>query len=121
MSYDADGNLTGWTQAESEWISAERDKMLDLQQFEREVCDCGFHESFADTDPDLIFDKRICPVCAGVALNNRVQDDRDKKIRARRGENAPASTPDPADGRHNFVRSPTPAERKALDANPTTK
>lgn len=115
--------MTGWTQAEPEWTDTERNKMLDLAAFEQEVCDCGFHESFAETDPDLIFDAKVCPVCAGLALNGRVQHAMDEKKRKRLGEKPPPSAPDPADGRRNYLRTPTPVEvaaRAAKKKTPTT-
>lgn len=116
-SYDAEGNLLGWTQAEPEWTDREREKLLDLATYEAEVCSCGFHESIAQDDPDLIFDAKVCPVCSGVAKSVRIQGARDEVHRKRLGDNPPPAAADPADGRTNILRAPTPAEVAAREVS----
>lgn len=89
---------------EPEWDDIERDKMLALAQYDRELCDCGMHISVADTDPDLEMVERICPVCAGVARNMRIYVDTDKKAT---DVKAPPEASRPTDGRHLSLRPKT--------------
>lgn len=57
---------------EPEWDDYERDKMLALELYESEVCECGFHKSIAH-DPDQWFDLEsvTCPLCADIAARMR--------------------------------------------------
>lgn len=87
-----------------EWDDREREKMLALVEYESKVCECGMHETIADTDPDLEMVERICPVCAGLAQSARLYADRDEKTMKPHGDHPAASIPRPNDGRHLSVR-----------------
>lgn len=85
--------------------------MLALEVYERGICACGFHEDL--TDPERHFytlETKTCPVCAGLAKYGRVQHEADERVRKARGESAPVTEPDPADGRRTFIRPLSPAE-----------
>lgn len=99
------GNVLGWTQAESEWDDNERAKMEGLALYEAQICDCGFHESTADEDPDTELDYRVCPICAGIAQSMRIQNEADNKVK---GEKPDPKRPWPEDGRHVRLKRKPP-------------
>lgn len=85
---------------EPEWDDQERAKRLAWDLYQAHICECGLHESIADTDPDLGLKVRVCPVCKGIAQamrNVRAADD--EAIKAL-GENPPPDAVRPSDGRH---------------------
>lgn len=65
---------------EPEWDDYERDKMLALDLFESELCECGFHKSLAH-DPNQWFDLEsvTCPLCADIAARMRATAEADRK------------------------------------------
>lgn len=89
---------------EPEWDDYERDKMLALGLHEAGICECGFHESIADEDPDLELDIRVCPVCKELAPIMRKHDDADAKARRAQGQKPDPEAPLPSDGRHVRLR-----------------
>lgn len=118
MHYDADGNLTGWTQAEPEWNDHERDRMLALAVYEAGVCECGFHEDITSDPSNLLtIDSRVCPVCKSVAVHQRKQQAADEKAEKALGQDPPPGAPRPDDGRHEFVRPLTPEEAERAQAH----
>jgi hypothetical protein len=89
-----------------EWDPYERSKLLALAEYEAGVCECGFHQSVADTDPHLEIAARVCPVCAGVTQSTRVLHAEDDKHVKSLGKNAPPQKALPDDGRYLFLRPP---------------
>lgn len=104
--------MTGYTLVtrESEWGDGERDKMLALAEYEAGICECGMHQSIADTDPDLDMLARICPVCSGLAKNFRIIADSDEKaMKELHGNKVPPPEAErPEDGRHYSLRIKPP-------------
>lgn len=94
---------------ESEWDDTERTKMLALADYEADLCECGFPEAVADTDPDLQVKYRDCPVCAGLARASRAQADADKRlVHQVYGQNGPQPGDElPADGRRMVGLEPS--------------
>lgn len=86
---------------EPEWDDMERAKMHALADYESSLCDCGFPEDVADTDPDLQLKYRQCPVCSGLARAARIQADADAKLTQQvYGQKGPQPGDElPADGR----------------------
>lgn len=82
--------------------------MQALTEYEAAVCECGFHQSVADTDPDLEFVFRTCPVCASRDQQLRVLAARDDKEVKTLGTDPAPETPRPDDGRHIGVRRKAP-------------
>lgn len=99
---------------ESEWDDLEREKMLALEQYESEICSCGFHVSVADRDPHLETTVRKCPVCAGLAVNARVIAAEDKKQIEALGKSPDPLTPRPDDGRHFGLRAKVSPELERI-------
>lgn len=99
---------------EIEWDDYEREKMLGLAQFEAKVCECGFHESVADEDPDLELAVRVCPVCSGLARHMRKMAAADDAARKALGAKPDPEARHPGDGRHVRLRP------KAAPASSTT-
>lgn len=95
---------------EPEWDDHERAKMQALTEYEAKVCDCGFHESVADTDPDLELVFRTCPVCAGTAQQMRVIAAQDDKAVEKLGKTPAPEAVRPDDGRHIGLRRKMPAQ-----------
>lgn len=86
---------------EPEWSDFERDKMLALAEYEAGICGCGMHKSIADTDPEMEMAERICPVCANLAKNGRIINDRDTTaLKQVYGNEVPADAERPDDGRY---------------------
>lgn len=75
--------------------------MAELAEFERGICECGFHVSLSADRRNLFTPVvRYCPLCAQLAVRGRVEDDRDHRATP---ENASPSAPRPSDGRHESV------------------
>lgn len=85
--------------------------MLALVEYEAGICECGFHESVADLDPDLELDPRICPVCKGIAQMSRVMDAQDDEVDKALGENPSPDAPRASDGRHLRLIPARPADQ----------
>ena len=88
------------TEVEPEWDDRQRDLMAELAAYEAGVCDCGFHESLS-TDTANIFEPVVkkCPLCASLAVRERVQDDREHKAIEDKGPDFPR----PSDGRRTLL------------------
>lgn len=84
--------------------------MLDLAAYEAHLCACGLPESVADMDPDLDMVERICPVCAGLAVNHRIIHAADKEVARSLGQNPDPKAPRPEDGRRFKVVPKPPSE-----------
>lgn len=84
---------------ETEWDEHEIAKMQALAIYEADVCDCGFHHSVADQDPELKLTVRRCPVCAGIAQTMRQVAAQDEKTVAALGRDPAPEVPRPEDGR----------------------
>lgn len=89
---------------EAEWDDWERQKMLELAQYESRLCACGFPEDIADSDPDLEIAYRVCPVCAGLAQAMRAQAEADKRETALLGKTPAPEAPRPEDGRRIHLK-----------------
>lgn len=91
--------------------------MLALADYEAHVCDCGFHESEADQDPDLALEFRVCPVCSGMAKSLRMIAAADETAVRELGDKPPPEAQRPEDGRYPLLRRKIPAElQRLLDA-----
>ena len=88
---------------ESEWDDQERAKMLALAEHEASMCACGFPARYADTDPDLAWVERTCPVCAAVARNHRIVAAADEDATEKLGKKPDPEVRRPADGRHTSL------------------
>jgi hypothetical protein len=95
---------------ESRIDDVDRNDLLALAKYEAEICQCGFHPSIANDETNVFQPgTRTCPVCQGAAVWQRVLADGDEKA-AKSNKDAPPTTPQPADGRHMFMRLMTPQE-----------
>lgn len=113
--YDAEGNLTGYTVVtrDAEWDSNERNRMLALEMYEAQVCDCGFHESVLSDPSNIIMPKpRVCPVCAGLDGYMRVLKADDDEWDKKHKDPSPAEKR-PSDGRRVSLQHLSPAEAEA--------
>ncbi|MBM7518270.1 hypothetical protein [Nocardioides nitrophenolicus] len=81
--------------------------MLALVEYDAGMCECGMHQSIADTDPDLDMGSRICPSCRAIARNLRVIAESDEQVmRELYGDKKPpADAARPEDGRHFTLRA----------------
>lgn len=95
-----------------EWDDTWRSKVEGIGQFDEDCCTgCGLHTSVTD-DLDrhkLMYDDRVCPVCAARDLKNRILEAGDERF-AEKHPDIAASKPQPADGRQVFLRQMTDAE-----------
>lgn len=112
--YAPDGTtVTGYTvvERESRINDADRADLLALMQYQAAVCDCGFHPSIA-TDTNNVFQpgSRVCPVCAGAAVWQRVLSDGDEKATSK---DAPPTQPRPSDGRRAYMSLLSPQQAAA--------
>lgn len=89
----------------------ERAKMQGLAIYESQLCECGVHESIAQTDPDMEIDLPVCPVCAGLAQQMRVLNANDATASKSVGAELKPSAPRPADGRRVRLRF-APADQR---------
>lgn len=113
-SYDAEGNLLGWTQAEPEWDDDQRNRMLALMEYEAGVHSCGFHRSLAfDMSNGFTFEFETCPVCAGRDRFERVVSERDKREREAAGDSNGVLSMDGRTIRTRMLTEAEHAERKA--------
>lgn len=87
--------------------------MMDLAEYESHLCDCGLPESVADEDPDLDMVERVCPVCAGLAVNFRAIHAADAKASGGPGKEPDPAEPRPEDGRRFKI---IPKPRSTPDA-----
>ncbi|GEB17242.1 hypothetical protein GUY44_18875 [Pimelobacter simplex] len=82
--------------------------MLELRLYEAGVCSgCGYHVSLtSDLDNHFAIEVDHCPVCAGVAKNDRIQHAADKKALKAMGDEdkIPSTRKRPGDGRRVSVR-----------------
>jgi hypothetical protein len=94
---------------EPEWDDAEREKLLGLALYEAEICECGIHSSLAH-DPERWFtlEDQRCPLCADLAIQARIQGEKDRKVAERFKDQPDAKRG--SDGRRSFVREMTPDE-----------
>jgi len=99
---------------EPEWDDLERDKMLALDEYELGICECGFHRSVADEDPDLEITVRHCPVCAGLAQRHRQIQAEDEKAVKALGESPAPEAERPDDGRLLGLRPKLPPDLARL-------
>lgn len=96
---------------ESEWSDEDRNRLLGLMQYEREVGPCGYHPVVAtDEKNQFMPHEEWCPVCAGLDRYRRIQAEQDK-VEDERGEPTGARK---ADGRVTWMRLLSPAERVAV-------
>lgn len=119
--YDRDGNQVPLAEAfeivierEPEWSDADRAQMLGYQRYAAEVGPCGYHHSLT-TNTDNVFQPTtsVCTVCAGMDRENRRLQAEDEKARrkvAGKDGNVDPLKPDPADGRHVYMRLLPPDE-----------
>lgn len=115
VHYAADEvTVTGYTvvERESRIDDADRVELLALMQHDAEVGPCGYHPVIA-TDPENVFtpETQKCPVCAAMAVWERVLNEQDTVP-----HDAPAKQPRPSDGRHSFMRWMTPEQAEAAQA-----
>lgn len=99
-----------------EWDDVERAKMQGLALYEAQICNCGLHESIAETDPDLDIVLPVCPVCAGLAQQMRVLAESDATEVKALGDKPAASAVRPADGRSvrlKWKKPPADDQRQA--------
>lgn len=90
---------------EPEWDDHERAKLLAWSLYESQLCDCGLHQSIADEDPDLEMVPRVCPACAGIAVQMRIlADAEDREMEAYGSDGPPPGAPRPSDGRTHTLR-----------------
>ena len=112
--YAADGEtITGYTvvERESRIDDADRIEIMALLRHDAELSPCGFHPVIAnDTDNTFTPESQTCPVCAAMALWDRVQAEQDKQAVP---PDAPAKHPRPSDGRHSYMRMLTPQQAQA--------
>lgn len=100
------------TTTEPEWDDRQRDKMLALSHYRADICpDCGYPKVFHDPRYRFAIDVDVCPVKAALDKFARIQGEADEQVRKQGGENRPAATPDPADGRRTLVRLEPPKDR----------
>jgi len=103
--YDAGGKLVRTiVTRETEWDDLERAKFEGLSIYESRLCECGLHESVAQSDPDMEIELPICPVCAGLQKQLRILGDKDDRALKALGENPPSSAALPSDGRRIYLR-----------------
>jgi hypothetical protein len=91
--------------------------LMALARFESGLCECGFHESLT-SDRANVFQPEFqtCLVCAGVERYARVQADADRAAMKVHGDDPPAVTPRPTDGRRLFVRRLSEVEVEQMRA-----
>lgn len=119
--YDAEGNLTGYTVVvrDPEFDDLDREELLAYLEYQRGVCECGFHESLtADKGNVFTFDARTCPVCKGSAQYGRRLAAEDREVEERLKDQPPA-TPRPSDGRRLGIRLMSPMEVAARRSDTT--
>lgn len=94
-----------------------------LAAYEADVCSsCGWHHSLSDDLNNVFtFDEKVCNTCRGSDRYARMQHDADEKMRERLGDNSPAGTPLPTDGRKTYMRMLAPAEVDQIRARRTTR
>lgn len=106
-------------ETEPEWDDLQRGLLLGLAEYEKGLCECGWHESLtADKTNHFTYETRTCPVCGGGERFTRILADRDEK---KRGEKPAPGRVDPADGRRVLSRLMTPTEVAAAEAKKRRK
>lgn len=91
-----------------------------IAAYEKAICKCGIHASLLDDyeNQDFSLETWKCPLCADLAVEARVQDEKDEFARKVRGENIRRSLP--SDGRYQFVRHKGEVERVSSTSAPAS-
>lgn len=91
-----------------------------LDLFEAGICGCGFHKTIAH-DPKNWFqlEDQFCPLCADIALQDRIRTDAERGVVERLADTPSAARP--SDGRTSIVRQMTPVEADAKRAEITSR
>lgn len=78
---------------------------MELAEFERGLCSCGWHESLTEDERNqFAIEEKVCPVCAAGDRYARIRSEQDDRWRKTLGDEPPANRKDPADGRSAFTR-----------------
>lgn len=105
--------MTGYTVVEqpSPWDDQQRGRMLGLAQYWRDIHKCGVHDAIR-RDPNNVFvpDEDTCPLCAAIAMQERIKQDEDARFNKQLPEHPDPWIPRPKDGRSLFLRPATEAE-----------
>lgn len=97
------------TTSEPEWDDAQRDKLLGLALYRRDLCPgCGYPKTLHAPKHHFAVEVERCQIKSALDRFDRIQGDQDEKVRERQKDNP--SMPQPKDGRMVSVRlaPPTP-------------
>lgn len=100
---------------EPEFDDDTRNVLEGLALHDRQLCPgCGLHESVHNDLPGITFEDRFCDVCKSQDVYARVLAERDEDAVKKDGKGQPikqrADAPQPADGRHVYLRPLSAAE-----------
>lgn len=95
------------TTTEPEWDDRQRDKMLGLALYRRDLCaGCGYPKVLHEPRYHFAVEVERCPIKSALDRFDRIQGDQDEKVREAQKNNP--SGPQPKDGRLVSVRMAPP-------------